>query len=174
MSDIRLEKTPEGYCVRLADGTGYRCAIGKGGIIRDKHEGDGGTPVGAWFLRRVVFRPDRVYVPQTELPMAPIAPDDGWCDDPVFPEYNRPVKLPFEGSHERMWRDDNLYDVVVILGHNDDPPVPGKGSAIFMHVAREGYKPTEGCVALALPDLLQILKHATPGDRLVVPDVRPA
>lgn len=150
------------------NGHAPRCALGRSGIVTKKREGDGGTPVGAWVLRRVLYRPDRLSRPVTALPVAEIAPGDGWCDDPAHADYNRPVALPHPASCEVMWRDDPLYDVVVVLGHNDDPPVPGRGSAIFLHVAKPGYTPTEGCVALALPDLLDLLAAARPGDRLVV------
>lgn len=144
------------------------CVLGRGGIVIDKREGDGGTPVGRFPLRRVLYRPDRVAEPRTALPVAPIDRADGWCDDPADPAYNRPVRLPYPASHEVMWRDDGLYDVVVILGHNDDPPVPGLGSAIFLHVCRPDRGPTQGCVALPLDDLLGLLETAGPGDSLVV------
>lgn len=141
----------------------YRCALGKGGLTRDKREGDGATPIGTWPLRRVLYRPDRLAAPTTAgLPVAALDPADGWCDAPEHPAYNRPVRLPFEASHETMWRDDPLYDVVVVLGHNDAPPVPGAGSAIFLHVARPAFEGTEGCIALALPDLLDVLEDCGP------------
>lgn len=142
----------------------------------DKTEGDGGTPVGRFPLRRVLYRPDRLDAPATGLPVEAIKPDQGWCDDPAHPDYNRPVRLPFADSHEKLWREDMVYDVIVILGHNDDPPVPGKGSAIFMHVARPAYEPTEGCVALALEDLLAVLAASGPGDTIRInapPDKAP-
>jgi L,D-peptidoglycan transpeptidase YkuD (ErfK/YbiS/YcfS/YnhG family) len=106
--------------------------------------------------------------PATRLPSAPIAPQDGWCDDPADPAYNRPVRLPFGGRHERLWREDEIYDLLVVLGHNDDPVVAGLGSAIFLHVARGDYRPTEGCVALVHADLARVLVEAAPGDRVVV------
>ena len=141
----------------------YRCALGRSGIVGDKVEGDGGTPSGIYPMRYVLYRPDRLSAPPaTGLPVEVLTPDRGWCDDPAHPDYNRPVTLPFAASHEKLWRDDGLYDVIVVLGHNDDPPVPGKGSAIFMHVARPDYGPTEGCVALALPDLLELLADCAP------------
>lgn len=149
-------------------GAQYRCALGRGGVRLDKQEGDGATPIGCFPLRRVLYRADRLHAPVTALPVAPIEADDGWCDDPADPAYNRPVKLPRAGRHERLWRDDHLYDVVVVLGHNDDPPVPGKGSAIFLHVAHVDYRPTEGCVALALPDLLTVLRNCGPATELCV------
>lgn len=150
---------------RLAlGGRSYRCALGRGGVRADKREGDGASPQGAFPLRRVLYRADRLQVPSTGLQVAKIGRDDGWCDDPADPMYNRLVRLPHDASHERMWREDGLYDLVVVLGHNDDPPVPGRGSAIFLHVARPDYGPTEGCVALALADLLKVLEACGPGD----------
>lgn len=140
------------------------CALGRAGIVAAKREGDGGTPAGTFALRRVLYRADRMAPPPTRFPLAEIAPGDGWCDDPGRPEYNRPVALPFAGSAERLWRDDPLYDAVVVIGHNDDPPVAGQGSAIFLHVARTDYAPTEGCVALVRDDLLALLADAVPGD----------
>jgi len=138
------------------DGT-FTCALGRSGISTDKREGDGATPVGRFALRRVMYRPDRLEAPVTALPLHPLAPDDGWCDDPAHAAYNRPVKRPFSASHEALWRDDGLYDVIVELGYNDDPVVVGKGSAIFMHVAQPDFAPTEGCVALSRENLLSIL-----------------
>ncbi|MPZ09056.1 MAG: L,D-transpeptidase family protein [Kiloniellaceae bacterium] len=162
--------------VFLEDGTaratwgpfGWRCAIGRGALGTKTREGDGVTPVGRWPMRRVLYRADRLAKPDTLLPCQAIAPDDGWCDDPTDPAYNRPVRLPYPASHESLTRDDHLYDVVVVLGHNDDPVVPGAGSAIFLHVARDDYGPTEGCVALALADLLELLKAAQPGSAVEV------
>jgi L,D-peptidoglycan transpeptidase YkuD (ErfK/YbiS/YcfS/YnhG family) len=153
-------------------GRSVRCALGKGGAVpaADKREGDGGTPIGDWPIRRVLYRPDKLDKPRTSLSVAPIARDDGWCDAPGDPNYNRPVKLPYPASHERMWRDDDLYDLVVVLGYNDAPVVPGKGSAIFLHVARPDFGPTAGCVALAKADVLELLAKARPGDRVAVAD----
>lgn len=145
-----------------------RCALGRSGIRAAKTEGDGATPSGCYALRRVLYRADRLPPPHTGLAIAPIAAQDGWCDAPDDPAYNRPVTLPYPASAESLWREDGLYDVVVVLGHNDDPPVAGEGSAIFMHVARPGYAPTEGCVALAIGDLLDILRQCGPGDRICI------
>jgi L,D-peptidoglycan transpeptidase YkuD (ErfK/YbiS/YcfS/YnhG family) len=145
-----------------------RCAIGRGGIAQKGGEGDGITPVGTFPIRRVLFRPDRVARPKTGLPVAEIARDDGWCDAPQDANYNLPVKLPYPASAESLWREDHLYDVVVVLGYNDDPVVPGKGSAIFLHVAKPDYATTEGCVAFALPDLLKVLELLKPGDSITI------
>ena len=142
-----------------------RCALGRGGVIaaEDKREGDGASPLGAWPVRGVLYRPDRGATPVAALPVRALAEDDGWCDAPGDPAYNRLVKRPYPASHEALWRDDGVYDLIVVLGHNDDPPIPGLGSAIFLHLAREGYAPTEGCVALSRPDLEAFLAMAAPG-----------
>lgn len=152
-----------------------RCALGKAGVTpaADKREGDMASPAGTWPIRRVLYRPDKIARPATTLPAAPISPDDGWCDAPDDPAYNRPVKLPWPQSAERMWRDDDLYDLVVVLGYNDDPPKPGQGSCIFLHVARPGYLPTEGCVAASLGDLVELLASAQPGDAVAIGDAEP-
>jgi L,D-peptidoglycan transpeptidase YkuD (ErfK/YbiS/YcfS/YnhG family) len=139
-----------------------RCAVGRAGVRRDKVEGDGATPAGVFPLRALLFRPDRLQRVQTGLPVHAIAPDDGWCDDPAHPAYNRAVKLPFPASHEELWRRDHLYDLVIVVGHNDAPPISGKGSAVFLHVAAPDYAATAGCVALALPDLLAVAGHCGP------------
>ncbi len=145
-----------------------RCALGRSAVSTAKREGDGATPAGTFPLRRVLYRPDRTDPPKTALPMSPLRPDDGWSDDPEDPLYNRPVRLPHGFRAETLWRDDEIYDVIVILGHNDDPPLPGAGSAVFLHVARPGWTPTRGCVALALPDLLDLLAEAAPGDVITI------
>lgn len=146
--------------LEMPDGRRVKTVIGRSGLIAaaDKREGDGATPLGIWPMRRVWWREDRLdAAPITPLPLRAIRPQDGWCDAPGDPEYNRPVTLPYAASAEEMWREDGLYDVVVELGHNDDPPVPGLGSAIFLHVALPGRDFTQGCVALPLPDLLVLL-----------------
>lgn len=133
------------------------CALGRGGVRQDKREGDGATPAGVFALRRVLYRADRMAAPATKLPAAPIEPRDGWCDDAADANYNRPVRLPYPARTEALWRDDGLYDVIGVIGYNDDSVVRGLGSAIFLHVATPDYAPTEGCVALPLLDLLDVL-----------------
>jgi L,D-peptidoglycan transpeptidase YkuD (ErfK/YbiS/YcfS/YnhG family) len=144
----------------LWDKRRFRCAIGSGGIVRHKREGDGATPAGRWPLRRLLYRPDREACPATRLPAAPLDPADGWCDAPEDPAYNRPVRLPHGASAELLWRIDHVYDLIVPLGYNDDPVRPGRGSAIFLHLTRSDYRPTRGCVALARADLLIVLAEA--------------
>jgi len=142
----------------------FRCALGRSGIRTDKREGDGATPAGIFAMRRVLYRPDRLTRPPTFLPSAPLDPADGWCDDPEDPFYNRPVRLPYAARHERLWREDGIYDLLLVLGYNDDPVVPGLGSAIFLHVARPDLAPTRGCVALLRDELMVVLATAGPGD----------
>lgn len=148
-------------------GLDLRCALGRGGIVSHKLEGDGGTPAGLLPLRRVLYRADRLPAPVCAVPVEPIGARDGWCDDPRDPAYNRPVQLPYEGRHEALWREDAVYDIVAVLGWNDAPVVAERGSAIFLHLARPGYPPTEGCIALAAEDLLAVLRMGLSG--IVVP-----
>jgi L,D-peptidoglycan transpeptidase YkuD (ErfK/YbiS/YcfS/YnhG family) len=146
----------------------FRCALGRGGIVADKREGDGGTPVGAFPLRRLLMRADKGEALPIRLPVTIIGRDDGWCDAPGDTAYNRPVLLPYPASHERLWRGDHLYDLVLVIGHNDDPVVAGMGSAVFVHLAHDDYRPTEGCVAFSREDLEKILGTMGPDDRVVV------
>jgi L,D-peptidoglycan transpeptidase YkuD (ErfK/YbiS/YcfS/YnhG family) len=141
-----------------------RCALGVGGVIGAdlKREGDGASPIGIWQTRRLFYRPDRTQPPETRLPKVPLRAHDGWCDAPTDPLYNRPVTLPYPASAEKLWRPDHVYNLIVELAYNDAPPVPGQGSAIFLHLAREAYQPTEGCIALAEPDLRNVLRFLTP------------
>ena len=152
------------------DGDTVRAALGRSGVTKasDKREGDGATPLGRYPLRRGLYRADRVDPPATALPCRPLRPDDGWCDAPEDPAYNRPVRRPYLASHEALWREDGLYDIILVLGHNDDPPVRGAGSAIFLHCKRGDYEPTEGCVALDPDHVRALLAAARPGDWLTI------
>lgn len=153
------------------------CAAGRAGVVEatDKCEGDGATPLGRWPVRRVLYRADRMDQPATHLPIRPLRADDGWCDAPEDPAYNRPVRLPYAASHEVLMRQDGLYDVIVVLGHNDDPPQAKAGSAIFFHCAKRGdgslagpddhvsaLNPTAGCIAIARDTLVDILAGLGP------------
>jgi L,D-peptidoglycan transpeptidase YkuD (ErfK/YbiS/YcfS/YnhG family) len=146
----------------------FSCALGKGGVTRSKREGDGGTPRGNFQLRRLWYRTDKGPRPVCKLPIRAIRPGDGWCDAPGHRRYNKPVALPFTASHERMWREDPLYDLVIEIGWNDQPAIPGRGSAIFLHIARPGYRPTEGCVALAKKDMRKLLPRLARCTRIVI------
>ncbi|HEY1507092.1 MAG TPA: L,D-transpeptidase family protein [Stellaceae bacterium] len=160
----------------LVDSSGFaawsswrmRCALGRGGISAQKREGDGATPIGAFLMQRLLFRPDRETRPATVLPSAAISPADGWCDAPSDKAYNRPVHLPYPASAENLWRDDHLYDLLIVLAYNDGPVVPGRGSAIFLHLAAPDFAPTAGCVALGRDDLLTVIAAADRGSRVIV------
>lgn len=138
------------------------CAIGRSGACpeAEKREGDGMTPFGRYPVRAALLRPDRVAAPATRLPWRWLRPDDGWSDDVRDPAYNRPARHPHPFSAERLWRDDGLYDVIVVLGHNDSPPLHGAGSAIFLHCWNDA-KPTEGCIAISRDALLALLSQMT-------------
>ena len=142
------------------------CVIGKGGVLpaAAKREGDGATPLGVWPLRCALLRPERGLVPPPALPWRWLRPSDGWSDDPADPDYNRPVIHPHRFSAERLWRDDAVYDVVIVLGHNDAPPMSGLGSAIFLHAARPDRRPTEGCVAIDGAALARLLPRLSAAD----------
>ncbi len=147
------------------------CLIGKNGVISagDKREGDGKSPLGRWAIRSVLLRPDRIDPPPgLTLPWRWIRRDDGWSDGNDDPAYNRPVRHPHPFSAESLWRDDDAYDVIVILAHNDAPPRPAMGSAIFFHVASEGKTHTEGCIAIAKAAMLTLLPRLRPGDAVEI------
>lgn len=165
--DIYVQRRRDGWQAKYGVHT-FRCAVGKNGIIQNKREGDGCTPIGCWPLRYVLFRPDRLEPPVTNLPVRALAPQLGWCDDPHDPAYNQTVTVPYAASHEALWREDHLYDIIVPLGYNDDPIYPGRGSAIFLHLARGDLEPTEGCVVMKQSELLQVLSTANPRTRLCV------
>jgi L,D-peptidoglycan transpeptidase YkuD (ErfK/YbiS/YcfS/YnhG family) len=146
----------------------WRCVVGAGGVREDKVEGDAATPAGEYPLRRIYFRNDRLVLPKVQLPTRPIVEHDGWCDDPRSPAYNRLVRIPNEWSHEKMWREDGLYDLLVVVGYNDSPPEGEWGSAIFLHIARDDLGPTQGCVAFARDDLMELVTLLGPETRLNV------
>ena len=148
--------------------TRLACALGRSGIVGRKVEGDGGTPVGRFPLRRLLYRHDRMGRPHTRLPASPVQLHQGWCDDPNSPCYNRQVSLPSRFGRERLWRADGLYDLILVIGHNDRPALPGAGSAVFIHVARPDLAPTEGCIAFAPDDLLLLLRRLGPGDTVLI------
>lgn len=144
------------------------CTLGRGGVCvaYEKREGDGCTPLGNWPLRGVLFRPGKVGPPTIQLPWRWVREGDGWSDDPADPAYNRPVHLPRRSSAESLLREDDAYDVIVVLGHNDAPPVPELGSAIFLHLS-EG-RPTAGCIAIERSDMMKLLPLLSPGDTVEV------
>jgi L,D-peptidoglycan transpeptidase YkuD (ErfK/YbiS/YcfS/YnhG family) len=157
--------------IQVSD-TLFPCSIGRSGAISAelKQEGDGFSPTGSFPIRQVFYRADRIPAPQVNhIPIRALTPQDGWCDDlNDAANYNRHVALPYARSHEELWRDDHVYDIIVVLGHNDDPVRLGKGSAIFMHIATDDFAPTAGCVAMKIDDLLQLLQQASAGSTVEI------
>jgi L,D-peptidoglycan transpeptidase YkuD (ErfK/YbiS/YcfS/YnhG family) len=143
-------------------------AVGRAGVKADKREGDGATPAGTYPLISVLYRKDRVTPPASRLPVRPLAPNDGWVDEPTDPRYNRLVELPYPASAEEMWREDHLYDVLVVIGYNVEPVIPGAGSAIFLHVATPDFAPTAGCVAVSKEVLLGLIPLLGPGSTITI------
>jgi L,D-peptidoglycan transpeptidase YkuD (ErfK/YbiS/YcfS/YnhG family) len=147
----------------------WRCALGRSGITADKLEGDGCTPAGRFPIRRLLYRPDRVREIACAFPIQPISPGDGWCDEPGDHAYNRLITRPYPARHETLWREDALYDLVLVIGHNDDPVVQGKGSAVFLHLAQPDYGPTAGCIAFARADFIRLLGAIDRSTEVVIP-----
>ena len=163
---MKLIVYPSGLLV--FENRAFQCALGRRGIAISKSEGDGATPAGEFNLRKIFYRQDRVECPKSGLPITATRPADRWSDDPSDPDYNRLVQIPHAFRHETLWREDSLYDVLVPLGFNDNPPIPGVGSAIFLHIAADQFAPTEGCIALAQSDLLAILESCDHKTALVI------
>ena len=135
-----------------------KCAIGKRGIGNKKREGDKITPIGKFKIKTILYRKDRISHFKCKINKLPIKSDMGWCDDPKSKKYNKLVKIPFKGSAEKLYRKDNTYDIILVLNYNLNPIRKGKGSAIFIHVARKNYKNTLGCIAVSKRNLKKIIK----------------
>lgn len=144
------------------------CALGRSGVKALKREGDMATPRGRFRLRSVFYNSDRGARPRTALLLNRLRRTDGWCDTPSDRNYNRFVSLPYPKSAERLWREDGVYDIIIVLGYNDVPRIRNRGSAIFIHLARPGFLPTEGCVALRSADLLRVLQAATHRSEIII------
>lgn len=152
-------------------GQSFSCRIGRAGFIaqHDGREGDQKTPLGTYFFRFGLYRPDRLPgPPPTELMMRALCEDDGWCDDTDHPAYNRFVQLPFKGSHEKLWREDGAYDVVLVISHNDGPPQKGLGSAVFVHIAQPDDRQTLGCIAVTPDVMIKLLAAIRPGTEIAI------
>ena len=153
----------DGTTLQSPDGRSLPCSMGRGGLISadDKREGDGATPLGSWRITHGFYRPDRIAKPDCALPITALSTESGWCDDPDDPAYNRYVTRPYAASHEEMWREDGLYDLLFVTDHNANPPVPNMGSAIFLHCRNPEGKPTAGCIAIAREDLIALARMFT-------------
>jgi L,D-peptidoglycan transpeptidase YkuD (ErfK/YbiS/YcfS/YnhG family) len=167
---IRVHRSPidPRRGVLVAGPLALPCALGRAGVTHAKREGDGASPAGRFRLLGAFYRADRLPRPRTRLPVRALRPTDGWCDDPGDRRYNRPVRLPYGARHERMWRDDHVYDVVIDIAWNRGPIVRGRGSAIFLHLARPGFSPTEGCVAVEPRKIARLLERLGPRTRIEI------
>jgi len=143
-------------------------ALGRGGVLANKREGDGGTPRGVFRPRRLWWRADRHPRPRTFLPVRPIGPEDAWCEDPADRHYNQPVRLRGDRPGDRLARNDHLYDFIIEIDHNTRPRIAGRGSAVFLHLARTNFGPTAGCVAMTRPAMLRLLQRIGPRTRIVI------
>ena len=143
-------------------------ALGRGGILANKREGDGGTPRGTFRPRQLWWRADRHLRPRTFLPVRPIRAEDAWCEDPDDRHYNQPVQLPPAHGGDRLKRDDHLYDFIVEIDHNTRPRIAGHGSAVFLHLARENFGPTAGCVAMTRSAMLRLLLLLSPQTKIII------
>ena len=143
-------------------------ALGRGGIKANKREGDVSTPKGIFRPRQVWWRADRYPRPQTALPVRAIRPDDAWCEDPLDRHYNRPIRLAQDGGGDRLRRDDHLYDFIIEIDHNTSPRIAGRGSAVFLHLARKDFSPTAGCVSMTKSAMLRLLERLDPRTQIVI------
>jgi len=135
----------------------YRCALGKAGVNKKINEGDKITPKGVFKITKIYYRADKNKIIKTNIKKIKITKNMGWCDDPISRFYNRQIKLPSKYSHEKLYRNDDLYDLIAVLNYNTNPIIKNKGSAIFMHIAKNSYRKTEGCIALKKEHLINIL-----------------
>jgi L,D-peptidoglycan transpeptidase YkuD (ErfK/YbiS/YcfS/YnhG family) len=150
------------------DGQTIPVALGRGGIRANKREGDGGTPKGIFRPIRLWWRADRHPRPRTFLPVRPIMPQDAWCEDPADRHYNQPIRLAGDAGGDRLTRSDHLYDFIIEIDHNTRPRIAGRGSAVFLHLARDNFGPTAGCVAMTQPAMLHLLRRIGPRTRIEI------
>jgi len=151
-----------------AGGTTIPVALGRGGILSNKREGDGGTPKGTFRPRQLWWRADRHGRPRTFLPVRAIGHDDAWCEDPKNRHYNQPIRLKPGQSGDRLRRADHLYDFIVEIDHNTAPRVAGRGSAVFLHLARTNFSPTAGCVSMTKSAMLRLLRRLGPRTKILI------
>jgi L,D-peptidoglycan transpeptidase YkuD (ErfK/YbiS/YcfS/YnhG family) len=151
-----------------AGGQAVPVALGRGGIRANKREGDGGTPKGTFRPRQLWWRADRYPRPHTFLPVRAIGPEDAWCEDPQSRHYNQPLRLDHDQGGDRLKRDDHLYDFIVEIDHNTSPRIKGRGSAVFLHLARKNFSPTAGCVSMTKPAMLRLLRRLGPETKIVI------
>ena len=149
-------------------GEQLQCAIGRNGLTGNKREGDLSTPVGTFHFNKIYYRADRLGSIEFIIDSSIISKNDGWCDDQKSDLYNQHIQFPFQGSAEHLYRDDHIYDIICVLNYNTSPIIPGRGSAIFLHIARSGFLGTEGCIAIEREALIEIATNLTSDSRIVI------
>jgi len=135
----------------------FKCSFGKEGFTKKKREGDLKTPIGYFKIIKCYYRSDRIKKLTTKLRLIKITKKMGWCDDPLSPKYNKLVQIPSKYRYEKLFKKDHTYDIILVLNYNTNPVTKNKGSAIFIHIAREKYLPTKGCIALNKSDLIELM-----------------
>ncbi len=146
----------------------FRCALGKAGIAKKSTEGDQITPKGTYKIIKIYYRKDRIKKITSKFKLFEIKKNMGWCDDPKSKNYNQLIKLPNEYNHEKLYRKDNVYDLILVLNYNTRPIIKNKGSAIFIHIAKKNYKKTAGCIALKKANLIELLKKINKKTRITI------
>ena len=145
-----------------------KCALGKNGITKNKQEGDLKTPKGIFKLKKVFYRRDRIKSFKSRIKKYCIKKNIGWCDDPNSKYYNREIRFPFNGTAEKLWRKDNIYDLIIVINYNLNPIIKNKGSAIFLHICKKNYAPTKGCVAINKKDMINLLVNIKINTKLII------
>jgi len=145
-----------------------KCAIGKNGVTKNKNEGDLKTPKGIFKLKKIFYRKDRIKFFKSAIKKNCIKKNIGWCDDPNSKYYNREIKFPFNGSAEKFWRKDNIYDLIIVINYNFKPIIKNRGSAIFLHICKKNYAPTKGCVAINKKDMMNLLVNIKSNTKIII------
>ena len=146
----------------------FACSIGRAGLTTNKIEGDHKTPVGEFRFQKIYYRKDKLGEMFFKIPFAIIGKNDGWCDDPKSKLYNQHIHFPFDASAEKLFRDDDIYDLLCVINHNTDPIVPGKGSAIFLHISKPNFEGTEGCIAIKKESIIKLAKKIDLRTKLII------
>ena len=152
----------------FVEGRQIQCAIGLNGLTNDKQEGDLSTPIGTFHFNKIYYRADKLGNKKFIINSSIINKNDGWCDDQKSDLYNQHIQFPFQGSAEHLYRDDHIYDIICVLNYNTSPVIPGRGSAIFLHIAKPGFLGTEGCVAIEKKPLIEIATNLTTDSTIVI------
>ena len=145
-----------------------KCSVGKSGITNKKKEGDNKTPRGKFRFKYILYRKDRIINLITKLKTVKIKKNMGWCDDVESKYYNQLIKIPFKHSYEKLWLRENIYDIILVLNYNMDPVIKNKGSAIFLHIAKNKYQPTKGCISISKSNIKLLVNKLSLKSKLII------